>query len=98
MPDPGGCYVVVYEQPEFMGTREYINGPRQYATLRDLPFRANWRRRIRSVHVGPTASLTMWGREGFEGVPRRLPSSSKQTTLDALNGQVESIDVQCERP
>ena len=97
MPDPGGCYVVVYERSEFMGPREYINGPRQYATLRDLPFRANWRRRIRSVQVGPMASVTMWGRERFEGVARRFPSNTRQTTLDALSGQVESLDVQCER-
>jgi hypothetical protein len=38
MPDPGGCYVVVYEQAGFTGAREYINGPRRYATPDDLPF------------------------------------------------------------
>jgi hypothetical protein len=98
MPDPGGCYVVVYEQPDFTGAREYINGPRSYATLGDLPFRSNWRRRIRSVHVGPTASVTMWGSEGFQGMPRRFPANAKQTTLEALSGRVESLDVECERP
>ena len=36
MPDPGGCYVLVYEEPNFMGPREFINGPGKYATLGEL--------------------------------------------------------------
>jgi len=98
MPDPGGCYVVVYEQPEFRGAREYINGPRRYATLDDLPFRSNWRRRIRSVHVGSNASVTMWTRERFAGAGRQFPTNAKQATLEALSGQVQSLDVECARP
>ena len=97
MPDPGGCYVLVYEHPEFRGAWEYINGPRRYAILDDLPFRSNWRRRIRSVHVGPTASVTMWASESFEGAGRRFPANARLTTLEALSGQIESLDVQCQR-
>ena len=67
MPHPGGCYVLVYEQARFMGAREYINGPGKYATLADLPFRANWRRRIRSAQVGPAASVTLWEDEQLSG-------------------------------
>jgi hypothetical protein len=38
MPDPGGCYVLVYDQPEFMGAREFINGPAKYSTLAHCHF------------------------------------------------------------
>ena len=95
MPHPDGCYVIVYEQPEFMGAGEYINGPSKYATLADLPFRANWRRRIRSAHVGPTASVILWDNEQFQGVSRRLLAQAKHAVLDELSGRVESLVVDC---
>jgi hypothetical protein len=96
MPNPGGCYVLVYEQPELMGPREFLNGPSRHATLRDLPFRANWRRRIRSAHVGPAASVTLWAREGFRGPSQTLPADTRQAALiDALSGRVESLQVAC---
>ena len=81
MPDPGGCYVIVYEQPQFGGAREFINGPVKYATLKNLPFRANWRRRIRSVQVGPTASVTIWEGEGSKGASQTLSSDSRHPEL-----------------
>ena len=71
MPDPGGCYMLVYEEPTFMGAWEFINGPVKYTTLEELPFRANWRRRIRSVQVGPAASVTIWEGDAFRGHRKR---------------------------
>ena len=98
MPDPGGCYVLVYDQPEFMGVRQFLNGPRRYTSLRDLPSRANWRRRIRSAQVGPAASVTMWADEGFLGPSQVLPADTLQPALiDRLIGQVESLEVTCRR-
>jgi hypothetical protein len=41
MPHPGGCYVLVFEEPRFMGERELIKGPAKHATLTDLPFGAH---------------------------------------------------------
>ncbi|HEY6362649.1 MAG TPA: hypothetical protein VIX63_16170 [Vicinamibacterales bacterium] len=96
MPHPGGCYVLVYEQPQFMGAREYINGPGKFATLADLPFRANWRRRIRSAQAGPAASVTLWGDESFRGASRRLVADARHAALDALSGQVESLEIECQ--
>ena len=98
MPDPGGCYVLVYEQPQFMGAREFINGPVKYATLKDLPFRANWRRRIRSVQVGPTASVTIWEGERSQGASQTLSSDSRHSELSApLSGRVQSLEIRCTR-
>ena len=99
MPDPGGCYVLVYERPQFLGAHEFLNGPRKYSRLSDLPFGANWRRRIRSAEVGPQASVTMWADAGFQGPSQTLGPGTKQGELaDALSGRVESVDVGCTAP
>ena len=86
----------MFDQPEFAGEREYINGPRKYTRLTDLPFRANWHRRIRSVQAGPRASVIMWATEGFRGQSQRLSPDASQAVLDqALNGRVESLEIVC---
>ena len=98
-PDPGGCYVLVYDGARFMGMREFINGPRKYPTLTDLPFRANWRQRIRSAEIGPRASVTMWVDAVFRGTSQTFEPGTKHPLLaEALNGQVESIDIACPPP
>ncbi len=96
MPHPGGCYVLVYDQPQLTGAREFINGPEKYYTLRTLPFAANWRKRIRSAAVGPGAAITVWADEGFQGVSMRLQADRKYPVLTPLFDQeIESLDVTC---
>jgi len=96
MPDPGGCYALVYEQSEFMGAREFINGPVRYSKLEDLPFRANWRRRIRSVQVGPTAAVTIWAGEAMQEASQAFPANSKHPVLsEPLSGRVQSLEIRC---
>jgi hypothetical protein len=96
MPDPGGCFVLVYEQPAFTGAREFINGPRTYTALTNLPFGANWRRRIRSVDVGPGASATLWTNEGFQGASLTLRPDTRHPRLsEDLSGRVESLEIGC---
>jgi hypothetical protein len=99
MPDPGGCYVVVYDQPEFMGAREFINGPARHATLNVLPFRADWRHRIRSARVGPGATVTAWVDEVFQGAFMTWDPESLYPSLGpAFSGEVESLNVTCVGP
>lgn len=96
MPDPGGCYVLVYELPGFMGAREFINGPRKYPRLSDLPFRSNWRRRIQSAEVGGAASIVLWTGEGFQGTSQRwTPGSSHPTLPEGLTRRAEALDITC---
>jgi len=98
MPDPGGCYALVSEGEQFEGAREFINGPRKNASLEDLPFRANWRRRIRSVQVGPPAFVTMWADEGWRGASETLSAGSREPVLSkALSGRVQSLEIGCDR-
>jgi hypothetical protein len=96
MPAPDGCYVLVYEGPQFTGAHEFLNGPRKYSNLSNLPFGANWRQRIRSAEVGPQASVTMWADTGFQGPSQTFGPGTKQAELsEALSGQVESVDIGC---
>ena len=51
MPNPDGCFVQVWEGPSFSGAIDYINGPRVYPSLRDMPGGRLWHNRIRSAKV-----------------------------------------------
>jgi beta/gamma crystallin len=98
-PDPSGCYVQVYDQAQFMGAREYLNGPAVHRRLTALPFGSNWRNRIRSARVGSRATVTIWANEGLAGTSQRLTSNIEYPNLDGtLTGQVESLEITCERP
>ena len=96
MPHPAGCFVLVYDEPAFMGAREYLNGPARHATLTVLPFRVEWRRRIRSAQVGPSARATLWADEGFSGAVLTLGANSAYPGLgETFSGEVESLEIAC---
>ena len=67
MPNPEGCFVHVWDAPKLAGTSDFINGPRDYPTLRDLPGGRLWGNRIRSAATGPVATVTLWTDENFQG-------------------------------
>jgi len=55
-------------QARFGGRADFINGPRRYSTLGDLPGGRAWQNRIRSLRLGRTAIVTVWSDENFRGV------------------------------
>src|SRR5688500_6305537 len=67
MPSPDGCFVQVWEAPRFEGVADFINGPRGYSNLRDLPGGRVWHERIRSLKSGPVAAATAYADERFQG-------------------------------
>lgn len=96
MPSPDGCFVQVWDGPGFRGVSEFINGPRRYEHLRDLPGRLSWKGRIRSLRLGPNASAIAWSSERFEG--RNLPLTTDNRHADrfaTLPVDVESLDIRC---
>ena len=50
-PDPSGCYAIVYEQPNFQGAADVLNGPARLLQLTALAQTnyGNWANRIRSL-------------------------------------------------
>jgi hypothetical protein len=96
MPSPDGCYLQVWAGPGFNGASEFINGPRRYEHLRDLPGGLNWKGRIRSVRVGPAARAIAWSNEGFEGTSLLLSTDRPRAEgFATLPVDVESLDVRC---
>jgi len=95
-PNPNGCYVKVFDQPQLRGTADFINGPMRYVTLTNLPNGANWNDRIRSIEVGAGATATAWGDAIFTGASMELRVDTRYPTLpSALVGTIKSLDVRC---
>ena len=96
MPSPDGCFVQVWDAPQFRGRQDFVNGPVAYATLRDLPGGRIWRDRIRSVKVGPATLATAYADENFQGVSLPLHRDQQYPALpDWIAGQIESIRIDC---
>ena len=95
-PDPGGCYVEVFDREQFSGQRDFINGPAKYGRLTELPFGARWHNRIRSFRVGPAATFTGWASPNFDGVSVRVgPERTQRRLSEAFSGRVASIEIAC---
>ena len=96
MPSPHGCFVQVWEQANFMGAADYVNGPRQYPDLREMPEGRRWHNRIRSAKVGPGATASAWSERNFRGTTiRLLPDRSYPNLPNTIAAQIESMSVQC---
>src|SRR5262245_61398660 len=83
MPNPNGCYVKVFYRDQYHGEADFINGPHRYATLDTLPNEAKWNNRIRSVQVGPGASVRVWADEDFTGASIQMVADRKYGALIA---------------
>ena len=99
-PNPNDCYVTVYDRPEFRGIGDVLNGPGRWPTLEGLrqTNEENWRNRIRSIDVGPVATVTGYTDAVFSGVSRRFAPKSRLGGLDSeISARVESLDLACPR-
>jgi hypothetical protein len=96
-PNPNGCYVFVFERPEWQGARVMLNGPdKRWNLERLLLNEEDWRNRIRSVDVGPAAMLTVYTDLQFKGASRRFGPGSRAGRLDGdINARIESLELQC---
>jgi hypothetical protein len=96
-PNPNGCYAFVYDRPEFRGDRVVLNGPERWRSLERLRVdRVDWRDRIRSLDVGPAATLTVYTAPNLTGMSRRFAPGSKLSRLEGeLNDGIESLDLSC---
>jgi hypothetical protein len=98
-PNPNGCYVMVFEQPAFVGIRDVWNGPGRWPTLDGLrrTRREGWSDQIRSLRVGPGATITAFTNTDFKGDSRQFAANTDHPQLDsAVSGRIESLQVTCE--
>ena len=96
-PNPNGCYVFLYDRPDWQGAGVVLNGPARWPKLDGLfANHENWRNRIRSVDVGPAATVTVYTDAAFQGASRRLEPNSKHPRLDnELSARIESVGLVC---
>ena len=96
MPNPDGCFIRVWDAPQLAGMTDFINGPRDYPTLRDLPGGRLWNNRIRSATTGPAATVTLWTDENFKAVSLTLQPDTQYRQLPvSVTGQTESMNIAC---
>jgi hypothetical protein len=96
-PNPNGCYVFVYEKPNWEGERVALNGPGRWPSVERLRVdQKDWRNRIRSLDVGPAATLTVYTDPTYTGTSRRFVPGSRPARLDSeISAQIESLDITC---
>ena len=74
-----------------------MNGPARWPKLDGLfANHENWRNRIRSVDVGPAATVTVYTDAAFQRAVTALEPNSKQPRLDSeLSARIESVGLAC---
>jgi hypothetical protein len=97
-PNPSGCFVYVYDKPDFMGEKYVFNGPARFRTL-NRTLSANgpgWDNRIRSLRLGETAVLTIFNEPSFAGRSTRFTAGSAHSQLEtAFAGHIQSAVLEC---
>jgi hypothetical protein len=97
-PNPNGCYVKVFDGPEFRGLSDVWNGPLRVASLDTLRQRRaqGWRDAIRSLRVGATATVTLHTATDFGGESREFGPGAEHAQLGArLSARAKSIELTC---
>ena len=97
-PNPNGCYVRVHDRTDFEGIGDLFNGPGRWPRLEGLvnTNEESWRNRIRSLHVGTAATLTVYAEQDFKGSSRQFPPAVDQPRLDPeLSGRIQSLEISC---
>ena len=99
MPSPDGCFIQVWDAPSHTGITDYINGPRSWMNLRDLPGGREWTNRIRSMKTGVRTRATVYADENFSGPSMRLVADREYPTLVAgVSGRIASMTIDCAPP
>jgi hypothetical protein len=96
-PNPNGCYVFVYDRTDWRGERAVLNGPAKWWSVERLWLNdKDWRNRIRSIDVGPSATVTLYTELNYKGASQQFGPASKPSRLDGqLSSGVESLDLAC---
>jgi len=94
-PDPSGCYVRVFDAPDYRGAYEYINGPAKFDRLTSVPGGASWYKRIRSARLGPTANVAMFTGERFAGQRLILSEAAYPSLPSGFDRSIASMEIRC---
>lgn len=98
-PNPNGCYVFIYEQADWRGERVVLNGPGKWPGLERLRRDdKDWRKRIRSIEIGASATVTLYTEANYRGVSQQFGPGSDQARFNgSVSVGIESIALSCSR-
>ena len=92
-PNPNGCYAQLFAGEQFLGTGDYVNGPRRVPNVRDDP---RWRNGVRSLRVGPSTIVRLWAEDNYRGSMVRITSDQHQASVSSALGEAAaSLQISC---
>jgi hypothetical protein len=94
-PDPSGCYIRVFDAPDYRGADEYINGPVKLERLTVLPGGKSWHRRIRSARLGPASTVTVWTGEKYAGQRWTMAETAYSNLPGQFDKTISSMEIGC---
>ena len=82
-PNPNGCYVMFFEQPEFKSVADILNRPGRWPTLDGLHETTHdrWGNRIRSLRAGEIATIIAFTEPQFRGLSARYAPGTNHANL-----------------
>jgi hypothetical protein len=80
-----GCWVRLYDQKNFQGDSFTLSGAMDLAEMKG-PFGFNWENKVRSLEIGPKASLTIYDNRNFRDQDRKIATGSKVPDLSKKMG------------
>jgi hypothetical protein len=100
-PNPNGCYVMLFERPEFTGASDLLNGPGKWPNLEGLheTNHGRWRDRLRSLRIGPNATVTVFTQPQFRGHSQEYRAGADHPNLRPdISAHVQSLTIACALP
>ena len=97
-PNPNGCYVFIYDQENWRGQRVVLNGPGKWQSVERLQRNddKDWRKNIRSIEIGSSATLTAFTEPNYRGVSQQFgPASDPARLGGSLAIGIESLAISC---
>ena len=97
-PNPNGCYVFLYDQENWRGKRVVLNGPGKWQSVERLQRNddKDWRKNIRSIEIGSSATLTAFTELNYRGVSQQFgPASDPARVGGSLATGIESLAISC---
>ena len=97
-PNPNGCYVFLYDQENWRGKRVVLNGPGKWQSVERLQRNddKDWRKNIRSIEIGSSATLTAFTEPNYQGVSQQFgPARDPARLGGSLAAGIESLAISC---
>ena len=93
-PNPNGCYVMLFEQPEFKGVGDLLNGPGKWPNLETMnETNYRWTDRLRSLRIVPTEIVKLYANPVSRPVAEFRRRSRLCELKPGISASVQSLTI-----